>query len=192
MQTKQYIYQLWQEVIADLRLHHPQWANLLREHGYKARIVDRKANYFGCCDYRIKKVELNIHLMHSSNKEDIIDTMKHEIAHAIDMCEYGNSSGHGRRWKNIARALGCDPRASHSNKARNIHYKYVICLHTPTQLKFVNGYNRKPRNFPIGVYLQGLGLTKNKSTKGKLIIYPWEQWTALAQRYNVGIYQEDH
>ena len=156
MWTESEIKKLWFKTISDLRIKHPKWMNLLKEVGYRAIVVDKKANYFGQCDYNRKTVCINMHLHKNSEECLIVDTMLHEIAHAIDMCVHGKSSGHGEKWKTISRELGCTPKAT-SKSAKKVEYKYVMCLHdyNNKKLKFVKGYNRKPSRTPIGEFIKG-------------------------------------
>jgi predicted SprT family Zn-dependent metalloprotease len=45
------------------------------------------------------------------NKNEMLDTVLHEIAHALANEQYNESCGHDYRWKQIARELGAKPQA---------------------------------------------------------------------------------
>lgn len=82
---------------------------------------------FGWCSPRRKKIELS-QWMIQNTKNDMafwIDTMLHEIAHAIDNTKRGTSD-HSWKWKAIARAVGCNAeRTGMADYAENINSKYT-------------------------------------------------------------------
>lgn len=49
------------------------------------------------------KIELSIEYMEAFDEYNVVDTVLHEIAHALA----GPSEGHGKAWKAIARRIGC-------------------------------------------------------------------------------------
>lgn len=91
MWTKESLQKLWFEVIVGFKENFPEYSAMLREEGFKPIVVDKKTRYFGQCDYRKgkKTVSVNLHLHKKSTKEMVVDTMLHEIAHAIDYCIRG-------------------------------------------------------------------------------------------------------
>lgn len=185
---------LWCKTIADLKIKHPVWMQLLRDAGYRAIVVDKKANYYGQCSYRDKTVSINLHLHRHSLEKDIIDTMLHEIAHAVDMCVHGVSSGHGKNWKLISSELGSKPKSTKS-VAKKVQYKYVMCVHDYEKqiLWFGKGYNRKPSRTPIGKFIQGMFFERDREgTMDKVIVYPWVKWCKMCDTYGVGYYREEH
>jgi hypothetical protein len=85
---------------------------LLREHGladWKCVVVPRSLNRrrhhripattVGFCDDYEKEIVIKEHHL---DDDDLIDTIKHEIAHALEP----NDFGHGKYWKAAARKLG--------------------------------------------------------------------------------------
>jgi hypothetical protein len=194
MWTESDIKKLWYRIICDLRLKHPKWMELMKTSGYKAIVVNKKANYFGQCDYRKKTVCINLHLHKNSSEEQIVDTMLHEIAHALDYLVDGKSSGHGTHWKSISGQLGNTPKAK-SKSAKGVEYPYVMCLHDLDNkiLEFARGYNRKPSRTPIGRFIMGTWLKSDKEgTMDKIIVYKWKDWCKVCDQYGKGYFREDH
>lgn len=194
MWTEETLKQLWKSVIADLREKFPDYAQLLREKGYRAIVVNRKANYFGQCDCRKRTVCVNLHLHRHSDREQVVDTMLHEIAHALDHSIYGRSSQHGEKWKTICIEIGCNDKAT-SKSATKVQYTYVMCLHDRDNsiLEFVRGYNRKPTRTTIGKYLPHTFLKRDEEgTLGKLIVYPWNTWKRMCDNYGISYFKEDN
>jgi len=59
---------------------------------------------FGICRYKNKSIELSSILTEHQSSDQIKDTIIHEIAHALTP-----GSGHGPKWKAMARKLGITP-----------------------------------------------------------------------------------
>lgn len=85
----------------------------------------------------VGQIEIStVYMAHKDTKaRDIKNTVLHEIAHAIA----GPDAGHGPRWKEIARRIGCNAkRCTHEFRPLS-SYKYVIkcghgCVHRRTRL----------------------------------------------------------
>ena len=67
----------------------------------------------GVCKYRAKRIEIAEYYAANSTRETVLDTLMHEIAHALA----GSGAGHGPAWKAIAVRLGATPRACESSSA---------------------------------------------------------------------------
>ncbi len=67
----------------------------------------------GVCKYRAKRIEIAEYYARNSPRETVIDTLLHEIAHAIA----GPAARHGPAWKAVAIRLGATPRACESSHA---------------------------------------------------------------------------
>jgi predicted SprT family Zn-dependent metalloprotease len=61
----------------------------------------------GVCKYRTKRIEVGEYYARHSPEASVLDTLRHEIAHALA----GPAAGHGPRWKAVAVRLGATPRA---------------------------------------------------------------------------------
>ena len=100
---------------------------------WKCNINNGHNEWSGICRHSYKTIELSHYLSRCSH-EYILDTILHEVAHAI--CGY--ESKHGTKWKRFAREIGCSGEIHGSN----ISEKYLaICNncgyhHTRTELSF--------------------------------------------------------
>lgn len=89
-----------------------QAQQLLNEHGLAAQgwTVDfnNRRGAAGVCRYRTRRIEFSIPAMRLLSDAECIDTVTHEVAHAI----VGGAAGHGPVWKAQHRAMGGSGRAS--------------------------------------------------------------------------------
>lgn len=86
--------------------------HLLEKHGLWQQgwrfAWDRAKRRAGCCKYRKRLITLSqpyVELNTSSNPDDIIDTILHEIAHAL----VGHGHGHDAVWQMKAEEIGARP-----------------------------------------------------------------------------------
>lgn len=70
--------------------------------GYKFRFNNRR-RAAGTCKWGYKTIELSLPITTHANEADVTDTILHEIAHALA----GADAGHGWKWVQIARSIGC-------------------------------------------------------------------------------------
>lgn len=61
----------------------------------------------GVCKYRQKRIEISEYYARNNPDASVLDTLLHEIAHAIA----GPEAGHGPAWKAVAVRIGATPRA---------------------------------------------------------------------------------
>ncbi len=61
--------------------------------------------FFGMCDHKNQKIILNALHIDSHPYSEVIDTIKHEVAHAL----VGPNHGHDETWKDMATRLGANP-----------------------------------------------------------------------------------
>jgi predicted SprT family Zn-dependent metalloprotease len=61
----------------------------------------------GVCKYKSKRIEIAEYYARNSPAESVLDTLLHEVAHAIA----GPAAKHGPGWKAVAARLGATPRA---------------------------------------------------------------------------------
>jgi predicted SprT family Zn-dependent metalloprotease len=82
----------------------------------------------GSCRYGIREHSVSfdeIHVrkitvsQHIRNKAEAMDTIAHEIAHAVKHLRHGGN-GHGMLWKTYARKLGADPTRTHDGPGEKI------------------------------------------------------------------------
>ncbi len=81
-------------------------ANGLHEWQFQFDHSTRRA---GCCNYRDKTISISFHLAHNGADFEILDTILHEIAHAL----VGKEHNHDAVWKAKARAIGCSGNRTH-------------------------------------------------------------------------------
>src|SRR4051794_22651588 len=82
-------------------------------HGWTFGLAKTKRR-LGVCKYRTKRIEIAEYYARNSPPETVLDTLRHEIAHALA----GPAAKHGPRWKAVAVRLGATPRACEtSNRA---------------------------------------------------------------------------
>jgi len=79
---------------------------------------------FGCCYYARKKITISKELTKLNSEEIFVNTLLHEIAHAL--C--GPFAGHMKQWKLKAIEIGCDgKRCWDSRKLITSQIYTVIC-----------------------------------------------------------------
>lgn len=82
-------------------------------------IWGNKKRSFGTCRKRAKTIELSTFLLPTINDESAEDTIRHEIAHALDFEDRGTSD-HGYKWKAWAIKVGADPTATSTNDFEDV------------------------------------------------------------------------
>lgn len=63
---------------------------------------------FGQCDYREKIIILSEPLVIRNERDEVLDTIRHEIAHALSYIHSGHA-GHGDLWKQWCIITGAKP-----------------------------------------------------------------------------------
>lgn len=102
--------------------------NLLDEHGlteqgWTIEFMNGK-RLLGQCRYRNKTIRLSRWLCRLGNDSEVIDTILHEVAHAI----VGPGHKHDFVWKQKAMQLGAHPRACQNNMSYSVPHKYeIVC-----------------------------------------------------------------
>lgn len=69
---------------------------------------DASRKRMGACHWdrltrKVSKITLSVDLVMRATESKVHDTILHEIAHALA----GHQAGHGERWKQVARSIGC-------------------------------------------------------------------------------------
>lgn len=73
--------------------------------GWEMVMDHRPKRRLGQCRYRSKTIGISSWIIRACSWEQIEDTLKHEIAHAMA----GPGYGHGPEWKRMCRMIGADP-----------------------------------------------------------------------------------
>ena len=83
---------------------------------------DRARRRFGSCDYGRKQITLSVHMARINTLAQCMDTVLHEVAHAIA----GQSAGHGPKWKQACEMVGAQPERCYTpDEVRQPPSKYV-------------------------------------------------------------------
>ena len=94
---------------------------------WKFRWQDKKCS-LGTCSYVDKEIRLSKWFVELNVQSEVVDTILHEIAHALSYERYGKAGkGHGKLWKKICKEVGAIPKArckSKLNQPKN-HHKYI-------------------------------------------------------------------
>ncbi|HEY9714056.1 MAG TPA: SprT-like domain-containing protein [Chroococcales cyanobacterium] len=69
--------------------------------------LNRNKRQLGVCKEYLKRIELSEHYVARNSREMVLDTILHEIAHAL----VGTVHGHNHVWKAMCLRLGCNPKA---------------------------------------------------------------------------------
>ncbi|MBN2164291.1 MAG: SprT-like domain-containing protein [Pontiellaceae bacterium] len=90
---------------------HRQAHELLKQHELPdwKFCMDHSTRRAGACNYRDKTISISHHLALNGSANDILDTLLHEIAHAL----VGRKHNHDAVWKAKAREIGCSGDRTH-------------------------------------------------------------------------------
>lgn len=93
---------------------------LLEEHGLAQKgwtfEFDNAKSRFGVCRYRTKRIGLSKPLTEANDYVQVVDTILHEIAHAIA----GHTAGHGPEWKKVCVQIGAKPQRCYTEEDTTI------------------------------------------------------------------------
>lgn len=132
----------------------------LSDKGWYFKGFDRATKRAGVCSRKFKNgrfeksISLSKLLMQNFTEKEALETLTHEIAHAIDI-EYRNNSNHDNIWKKIHKSIGGDGERCYSltkeiKEIQKTNYKYVgICKKCGKQVK---GWLKKPKYFGVENY----------------------------------------
>ena len=87
---------------------------LLKKHNLSSWefAFDLAENRSGCCYYARKLICMSVTYCMKATKAEILNTLLHEIAHALT----GPGFGHSRAWRMVAQNIGCTAERCHSVK----------------------------------------------------------------------------
>lgn len=74
--------------------------------------LDDSMSRAGACQYRNKQISLARLFIRKASEQEILDTILHEIAHALA----GRAHHHDALWRKIAREIGCSAERCHNLK----------------------------------------------------------------------------
>lgn len=105
-----------------MNIQEAQWlaTKLLEEHGLAQKgwtfEFDNAKRRFGVCRFRSKRIGLSKPLTEANDYVQVVDTILHEIAHAIA----GHAAGHGPEWKKVCIRIGAKPERCYSSEDTTI------------------------------------------------------------------------
>ena len=111
-----------------------------------------------------KHISLSRHLCELNSEADVLDTILHEIAHALAWERYGENCGHDQRWKKICKEIGARPVACFDNEVIQPRAPWVL-VHRDSGEVF-RTYHKRPRRNWSTVWIRG----RKSDTYGKLVI----------------------
>ena len=102
--------------------------DLMSEHGltYDGWIFkfDNARNRAGVCRYRTKVIGLSKYLVPHMHDHKVLDTILHEIAHAL----VGHRHGHDRVWQRQAIAIGCNGNRCYNPHTEMNNYESTLAV----------------------------------------------------------------
>lgn len=78
-------------------------------HGWTFQL-DNARRRLGACHYHKRIITMSRHLIPVASKEEVKETILHEIAHAIA----GAGANHGPKWQQVAKSIGCTAQRCHN------------------------------------------------------------------------------
>lgn len=96
---------------------------------------------------KMKKITMSRKMSEMRTDKEVMNTLLHEIAHAIDYEQRGTSD-HSDIWRKIALSIGCDGNrcSTIDNEVMTKSYKWLaVCKEHGT----IGGWSRKPKNNKI-------------------------------------------
>ena len=94
---------------------------------------------------KVEKVEFAAVLLDSNNDAEIMDTIKHELAHVLAFLFDGQNHGHDSTWKNIFLSLGGSGDVHFSQKeffGEDVDKAYKYTAYCSKCGKFIQGFAR--------------------------------------------------
>ncbi len=128
----------------------------------------------GICRLSSKEISISRNHALNNSQEVVRDTILHEFAHAIAY-ELFKETGHGKRWKQVARAIGATPKASGKFNVPNAPWMLVHRCSRSMQLQPIS--ERFRRNKKIKNYF----LTGRPETKGELYFVAQSEYEMFKQ-----------
>lgn len=152
---------------------------------------NQRTTSLGLCDYRGQTIYLSTYRVAHDSKEDVINTLRHEIAHAVHYLRRGEKlferrwtgskwvrkiPPHGAEWKAIAREVGmtkAPSSRSKSNISDNIDYKWNLVLVVNGKVEpLPGGYQRRPSVDFSQRYMRG----RKRESMGNIYFVPGNQF----------------
>lgn len=104
-------------------------------------------NTVGMCSYRDKQILLAEPYVRANDFDEVLDTIKHEIAHALAWLE-NKEHGHGWYWRQWCIRIGCPPEACYKQGSIRVAEEGHVLRCWFCDYEYW-GYARKPRGIKI-------------------------------------------
>lgn len=138
----------------------------------------KSKGFIGRCSYIDNVIELSDYYLPLMEEDEVIDTILHEVAHALTQ-----GDGHGKLWKAMAKKLGAQPKAKTmlKNQYKLEKYKYAVVYDNPItgEVEFIGGINRKPLDTK-SLYAKG----RKSETMGKLRVITQSEYVQIKEKVN--------
>ena len=149
----------------------------LTEHGLAARgwtgALDNAERRFGVCRPAKKEISISRTLAALNSGEEVLDTILHEIAHALADSIYRENCGHDERWKAICRQIGARPERCYDGDEVVSPEAPWVLMHSDTG-EIYSYHQRRPDKYLSQTFIRG----RKAETLGQLVIRPNPQFTA--------------
>ena len=119
------------------------------------KVNNRLTRALGRCVFNKKTIELQTRFVKENPEHIVLDTIRHEIAHALA----GHKAGHGYEWKMWAIKVGANPEATVDAGSIKLTRKY--------QLAFVKDEGRVRKYERLNYFSDRKLNLKNKMMKGR-------------------------
>lgn len=128
--------------------------------------LDGAVRRFGLCRCGRRQITVSRYLAAINPHAEVLDTILHEISHALAFIEHGEGCGHDHRWRAIATRIGARPRRCFSNTETNTVAGSYYLVHRDTGEVF-HTYYRRPRVTDFAdFWIRG----RRAETEGKLVV----------------------
>lgn len=107
-------------------------------HDWKIRIGTAK-NMAGMCNFSRKQITMSLFLANARSRENTVDTILHEIAHALTP----KDGGHGKEWKATASRIGANPSRCFDPSEIDPALAYKFHGRCPTHIERTTRRNRR-------------------------------------------------
>ena len=128
--------------------------------------LDRAARRFGVCRGKQKRITLSLPLVRLNEEDEVLDTVLHEVAHALAFEEFGVNCGHDARWKAICLRIGARPSRCFDGDEVRMPTGSWFLIHRDTA-EVYRSYTRRPgRSDHTQTWIRG----RKRETFGKLLV----------------------
>lgn len=85
---------------------------------------DTAVRRFGLCSHKRKRISLSYEITKLNPEVEVLDTIRHEVAHALVYMLTGRRQGHNDVWKRYCLLVGANPNRCYSSVVEHPPAKY--------------------------------------------------------------------